>query len=237
MKRHILLLSLLSACFLSCEIESADTPTRENYTLAKYASETTDGRIIFPLAMMETAFNIETYENATPEEKVRMTYIFNTLLKQGNNYKMTNFHSFYLIPDGNSIHTKGASWHFSAFNYGSYATEFTLDCIEEGKWELSAKYDNGQIDFDISQLPQEESLFNWEISITGSLTSGKGRIVEITSVEPLTRKVSSDQWECMTVMTGKLLFNIYENANATAPLDTFTHSFSGRKEYNYYYQL
>ena len=54
---------------MSCEVESADKPTREQYSLGAYANESTDMRVVFPLAMMETALNIEAYENATAEEK------------------------------------------------------------------------------------------------------------------------------------------------------------------------
>lgn len=236
MKRHIMLLTMLCACILSCEIESADTPTREKYTTEKYASETTLGRIEFPLAMMETAFNIEAYEKASAEEKVQMAYIFNCLLKEGNSYRMNYFHSFYLTPDEKSIYEAGARWNFSAFDYG-YGSKFTLNCIEDGKWEMVVQYDNGQITFNISQLPQEESLFNWEISLAGSLTSGQGRIVDIRSAGPVTRKVCSDQWKCSIVMAGEIIFNIYDNDESSTPQDTFRYAFSGQEEDNAFYQL
>jgi hypothetical protein len=227
----------MCSCFLSCEIENAETSTREDYSLEEYASDLTNGRVVFPLAMMETAFNIETYVNAPAEEKVKMTYIFNSILQQGNNYAMKNFYSFYLIPDGNSIHMPGAIWQFSAFNYGSYTPEFTLRCIEEGKWDMTVNYDNGQILFNICQLPLDESVLNWEVSLEGSLISGQGRIVEISSSGPITRKVCSDEWSCTTVMTGTLKFNIYEDQNSSMPLDSFTYSFSGQEESNTYYEL
>lgn len=237
MKRHILLLALMCSCFISCEIENADTPTRERYPLERYASETTDSRVIFPLAMMETAFNIETYENATDAEKVNMTYIFQNILKQNNSYKMKNFYAFYLLPDGNSIHTAGSTWHFSALNYGTDPFRFTLNCSEDGKWEMSASYHDGGLKFNISQLPQDESIFNWEISVTGSLTSREGRTVTVSSAGPITRKVCSNEWKCTTVMTGTLQFDIYDSKDSSTKLDSFTYMFSGKEETNTYYQL
>lgn len=236
MKRYIIFFAICS-CLLSCEIESAQKPTRERYTPGAYMLEITEGRVVFPLAMMETAFNIETYENATPEEKVEMTYIFNSLLKQGNNYKMTNFYSFYMIPDDNSIHAPGASWNFSAYNSGGCPSEFTLVCAEEDRWEMTAKYDNGQITYNIMRLPQDESIFNWEVTFAGSLTSAQGRLVDFFSVEPITRKVSADEWNCTTVMTGTLKLVVYENEDSNTPKESFTYSFNGQEEKNTYYQL
>ena len=236
MKRHILLLAILCTCIISCQVEGADTPTREAYPLSKYASDAAESRVVFPLAMMETAFNIEAYENATAEEKVKMTYIFNCLLNQGNNYQMKNFYSFYLTPDGKSIHEPGAEWHISASNYGNYA-DYTLKCTADGKWEMTLVYENGQIDYTITQEAEDESLFNWSVSLTGSLTSGQGRVVEIRSDGPITRKVYPGKWECKNVMTGKLQFDIYGSASASAPQESFSYTFSGQEESNTYYQL
>lgn len=236
MKRHILLLTLMCSCLLSCVMEKEQTPTRENYSLSQYASNATEISIMFPLAMMETAFNIEAYENATAEEKVEMTYIFNTLIKQGNSYQMKNFHSFYMTPDGKPSHEPGAEWKISTFDYGS-GSDYTLKCTDEGKWEMTVKNDNGEVDFDITKEADDESLFNWTISFSGSLTSSQGRIVEIRSAGPITRKVLNENERCYSIMTGKIEFDIYENKDASTPLDTFTYSFSGRKETNTFYQL
>lgn len=230
------MLTLLCSCLLSCMIEKEQVPTRDNYSLSRYASIATEERVIFPLAMMETAFNIEAYENATAEEKVEMTYIFNSLLKQGNSYQMKYFHSFYMTPDGKTIHEPGAEWKISVFDYGS-ASDFTLKCTDEGKWEMTALNDSGLVCFDITKGTDDESLFNWSIGISGSLTSSQGRIVEIRSDGPITRQILDENERCYSVLTGKIEFDIYENKDASTPLDSFTHSFSGRKETNTFYQL
>lgn len=227
----------MCSCLLSCVMEKEQTPTRENYSLSQYASNATEYGVIFPLAMMETAFNIEAYENATAEEKVEMTYIFNTLIKQGNSYQMRGFYSFYMTPDGKTSHEPGAEWKISAaYNY-SEAADYTLKCTDEGKWEMTVKSNNGQVDFHITQEADAESLFNWAITLSGSLTSAQGRIVEIRSSGPVTRKVFKDKLKCLTVMTGNIEFAIYENKDASTPVDSFTYTFSGDETTNNYYQL
>ena len=238
MKRYMIFFAICS-CLMSCEVESADKPTREQYSLGAYASESTDMRVVFPLAMMETAFNIEAYENATAEEKKKMTYIFNSLISQGGSYLMKNFHSFYLTPDDKSLHEPGAVWKIFAHNdryYAPYGTNMILSCVEDGKWVMSSEYDNGRIEFNITRLPAEGTLFNWEVSLSGTFTSGQGRVLKIYTPDSLIRQVRVDQWGCSTRMEGAVKFSIYDN-DAVTLLDETSYVFAGKEKDNLYYNL
>ena len=224
---------------MSCEVESADKPTREQYSLGAYANESTDMRVVFPLAMMETAFNIEAYENATAEEKKKMTYIFNSLISQGGSYLMKNFHSFYLTPDDKSLYEPGAVWKIFAHNdryYAPYGTNMILSCVEDGKWVMSSEYDTGMIEFNITRLPAEGTLFNWEVSLSGTFTSGQGRVLKIYTPYSLIRQVRVDQWGCSTRMEGAVKFSIYDN-DAVTLLDETSYVFAGKEKDNLYYNL
>jgi hypothetical protein len=239
MKRYIVFVSIICSCLQACQIEPADRPTRERYDAQAYASESADGRVVFPLAMMETAFNIEAYQNASPEEKVQMTYIFNTLLTHGNSCQMKNFHSFYMTTDGKSIYDPGAAWKISAHNnnhYSSYDTHLTVNCINEGGWCMTSEYDKGQIVFNISQLPSDGSLFFWNVELSGEIISDQGRVMKIYAPENLTRKVSVSEWGCMTSMEGTLHIDVYDKDKVTL-LDSYVYTFDGKETENRYYQL
>lgn len=239
MKRYMIFLAICS-CLMSCEVESADKPTREQYSLGAYASESTDMRVEFPLAMMETAFNIEAYENAPAEEKKKMTYIFNSLLSQGGSYRMKNFHSFYLTPDDKSLHEPGAIWKMFACNDRYYApdgTDLILNCVGDGRWVMSSEYPNGKIEFNITRLPGEDvTLFNWEVQLSGTLTSGQGRVLKIYTPDSIIRQVRVNQWECSTIMEGTVKFSIYDK-DAVTLLDEMVYAFDGKETDNKYYNL
>ncbi len=238
MKRYMIFFAICS-CLMSCEVESADKPTRERYSLESYAAESAEGRVVFPLAMMETALNIEAYENAAPEEKVKMTYIFNSLLSQEDGYVMKNFHSFHLTPDEKSIYEPGASWKIFARNdmfYPPYPTGLTLNCVEDGKWKMVAKYENGTIEFDIVHLPQEDTFFNWQVQLSGTLTSVQGRVLTISSQDVISRRVYVDKWGSETSMEGTLKFSIYDKDTVTL-LDEIDGVFDPAQAPNTYYDL
>ena len=239
MKRYILFLAVICSCLQSCLIEPADRPTRERYDSDQYAAELADGRVVFPMAMMETALNIEAYEKATAEEKVQMTYIFNSLLTYGNGYMMKNFHSYYLTHDGKSVYEPGAAWKITSHNnnyYSSYDTILTLNCVSEGKWSLTAEYDKGQVVFTITQLPSDDSLFFWNIEVSGEIISGQGRVMKLHSPEKITRKVCTDEWWCSTCLAGRLNIDIYDTDSVTL-LDSYVYTFDGQTKENQYYSL
>ena len=239
MKRYMIFFAICS-CLMSCVVERADKPTREQYNLEAYVNEATDLRVVFPLAMMETAFNIEAYENAPAEEKKKMTYIFNSLLSQGGSYRMKNFHSFYLTPDDKSLHEPGAIWKMFACNDRYYApdgTNMILSCVEDGKWVMSSEYDNGRIEFNITRLTVEDgALFNWEVQVSGTLTSGQDRVLKIDTPDSIVRQVHVDQWGCSTIMEGTVKFSIYDKGGVTL-LDEMVYAFDGKESDNKYYNL
>lgn len=239
MKRYIIILAVICTCLHACKIESADKPTRERYNAERYIYETTEGRVIFPMAMMETAFNIEAYENATAEEKVQMTYIFNCLLHEGNGYFMKNFFSFHLTPDGRSVYEPGALWKIYAHNtiiLTSYDTSLTLECVDDGVWTMTAEHDKGKTEFKITQLPEEDTLFHWDIEISGEIVSGEGRVMKIYTPEHVVRRVCVNKWGCTTCMEGTVCIDVYDKDSVTL-LDAFVHTFDGKEIENQYYQL
>lgn len=239
MKRYIMILAVAGLCLQACELESAQSPTRERYKGSDYVADMTENFVVFPMAMMETALNIETYLNASPEEKVEMTYIFNSLVNNHSTYTMKNFHGFHLVPDGNSIHETGAEWKMTMQNHNSYRAKpinSTLKCAGDGVWEYHNRCSGGEVLLKVTCIADAPALFSWDIEVSGSFTSGQGRIVEILAPGNIRRDVNVSEAGCTVTMEGTVVVNVY-SPGQSALLDTFTYKCMGSPVKNQYYQL
>lgn len=240
MKRNIATF-LLSLPFLltSCIIDQGEESGYNEAYIAQYTDALADGRFEFPIAMMETVLNIEAYEKASPEEKMQMTYIFNSLIKNETGYSMKNFHNFELTVDGNSIYEVGARWKFAATDGRGDRYPFTMTCVAPGVWDVGYLYENDGLTMTVRSIEEDNVLFSWEIEVSGFIRSDEGRYVSVGTEQPIIRKIFTDpqgyDW-CRCRMEGEFHVTIFERRGGRV-LESRTRIYDGTVSRNTYYQF
>lgn len=187
----------------SCVLDSADTSNHNDSNLNRFAESMAESRLTFPMVLMETALCIEDYENMSAEDKIRMTHIFENLIKTADNaYSMGNFYGLNVSTGGTSMKDTDARWTFESTWYSDfyYSSQFSgtrrfeLYRYPEDAgftYFLSCDKDSeaGETIIMIRETEDAEAYFSWEITVRGSYRSPEGRFVEFKTAEPVTRKV------------------------------------------------
>lgn len=250
MKRHLIIITLLLPLMTACRIERAESSNHTEKDLQYYASTMADSRLIFPMVLAETAMSIDIYENMSAEDKIGLTYIFNNLLKTGENtYTMNDFFGLKVSTDGNSINEPGAEWYFESTWGGFYGTEgfnsgrkFILTCRPEGTdrdWALTCDpgTDHSHTIF-FNDTDEDNAFYSWEIMMEGQDESPKGLHIGFRTDGAVKRSVyrkTEEIGESQVRMDGGFIVNIYEAD--MDHLDEISYRFDGIRSHNPHYDF
>lgn len=237
MKRCLMILALCTSLLNACVIDSSET---SNY---KYLSDAVgneiDDRLVFPIAMAETALLIETYEGMTPEEKVGMGYIYRNLIRTGEGkYKMNGFYSLTLDTMGKSLDENGTEWIIGTaadmYEHRIGGGHFLLSKTTADEYKLLCEYEGCQVyEIFFRAVEDEDAYFCWEIEMDCRYMTEEGRHVSMITDGPVVRKVYrkiTDQADCYVMMLGNVTVDIKDH-------DVVRHRFDGEVRKNSRYDF
>lgn len=209
----------------SCVLDSADNSKYNDSNLNRFAESMAESRLTFPMVLIETALCIEDYEKMSAEEKIRMTYIFENLIKTADNtYSMGDFYGLNVSTDGKSMKDTDAKWTFESTWYSRYyySSQFSdTRRFELYRYPEDAGYTYflscdrnsgiGETIIMIKETEDDEAYFSWELTAQGSYRSPEGRFVEFRTAEPVTRKVwrSNGNDDSKVSVNGRFMVTIH----------------------------
>lgn len=250
MKRHLLILAAMMPLAGACVVDSEDSPHHNR--LPQVAELNVEDKLEFPIVMAETALSIDAYEGMTPEQKMDMGYIYNSLIKVAEGtYKMVRFYDFNLNTGGQSLHDPKARWAFTtstnSFDYGTAEGRFTLSAAEDGSgydYDLICGSDSAETyGISIRKIEDTEAYYSWELEMDCRFTTPEGRIVTLATVDPVVRKVYkgiAGFQVSAVMMSGRVSMLVEEDTDGDGnleELDLVTYTYPGARSENERYQF
>lgn len=247
--RNILISALCLVSFNSCRVDGPETS--KYHLLSDLAEHKASSRLEFPMVMAETAMSIEAYEGMTAEEKLGMGYIYENLMKTGEGqFGMKDFYGFTLDMQGRSISEPGAEWFIKAYNgsFGRYVADFTMYFARQQDGEYDYKLvcnHKGYPAYEVlfSEVEDDEAFYSWIMEVSTRFTTGEGRVVTISTAEPVSRKVYRAQPkdpQSYVMMKGALEISFEGDADGDGTLellDVVRCEYDGRKHPNERYNF